>query len=212
MCGLKIGIAGRTGNFSPANTRTQANNYQPNSKYPDHVHLDDGYGSHTTGILSFRNEIDEFNRICIPNYDYPLLLPCHCFVSLQNENPSGCNFNQSFANTCWAGIELRCPHIWNNRNRRIQAQLRRLGLYPETRRINGQLITLLIDGLWGNLPTSATSTISNTRQGIYTFKSANNLLVTLEGQAFNPANYDMNPDTDDEVLNNLVPINVDAPN
>jgi len=189
MSGQIIAHAGRTGNLGAI------------SRWPGHVHLNlNVQPIHVIGIRNSLSQLYVNNLNVIPCNEYPLLFPCSCAIT-DNDNPVNCNFNNTtFVSPCWAVAELRCPHIWNDRNRRIQAQLRSIGLY-----------SLSIDGQWGNLPTSATSTISRTRQGIYHFKENNNLLETLAGQTFNPANYDMDPDTDDDVLNNLVPINVDAP-
>ena len=187
MCGRIVGIAGRTGNFP--------------DKYPCHVHLDDGQTDPREGIIVNRDTaIDEHNRFCIPIYDYPMLFPCYCGIPSTNHNASGCDFSKTnIVTDCWAVGEMRCPHMLgeNKRNRRIQAQLRQLDYYTKS-----------IDGQWGSLPTSATSAMSNTRQGIYNFKNDNNLLVALEGQTFNPANYDMDPVADDPILNNLVPLNI----
>lgn len=185
MAGQIIGIAGRTGNLSGI--------------WPCHVHLDDGYGSHSTGILSFRNSIDEYNRKCIPNYYYPLLFPCRGGAVLNpSEDPSNCYCQQLFANNCWAILELRCPylHRGDSRLRKIQAQLRYLGYY-----------TGAIDGQWGGaLPTNE-SRISNTRTAIYNFKRDNDLLIVVPDQAFNQANYNIIND-DENVLNTNAPIRV----
>ena len=55
--GQILGIAGRTGNFSPLSERTPEVNYEPSSQYPDHVHMDDGYGNSGNGILSQRGSV-----------------------------------------------------------------------------------------------------------------------------------------------------------
>ena len=173
MCGTIVGTAGRTGNFP--------------DRFPCHVHLDDGQTNPRNGIIVNRDtEIDEWNRICIPTYNYPMLFPCCCGIPSVNHNASRCNFsNTNIVTSCWAVNEMRCPYMWNSRNRRIQAQLRNLGLY------NGS-----IDGSWG----------TGTRDAIQTFKRRNDLLVNIPEQ-----DRDMNEEVDDPVLNEQVPINVIIP-
>lgn len=188
MCGRILGVAGNTGNFRPLAERTaDNNNYQSDTLYPDHVHIDDGYGQNGTGILSNRNDVDdEYNRMCIPDYNYPHLYPCYCRVSLAAENPSNCNFNSRFANNCWAAEELRCPHMLDEgrRNRRIQAQLKFIEYYTGS-----------IDGVWGPA----------TQQAIRAFKLENDLTTTNRAP-FAPEDSDMNEE-DETRLNELAPIN-----
>jgi hypothetical protein len=190
MAGKIIAYAGRTGNLGQI------------SRWPGHVHLNiQAIATHRIGLRESLSNLNIGNRNVnvIPSNDYPLLFPCACHVT-NNDNPAQCDFNNTgFVSACWAVAELRCPRMndANRRNRRIQAQLRNLGLYSN-----------LIDGLWGTLPTSTTSTISGTRRGIHDFKRDNNLLVTIVGQTFNPANYDMNENTDDAILNQLAPIEI----
>lgn len=179
-----IGLAGRTGNLT--------------NSWPCHVHLDDGYGTHSTGILSHRDSVDLQNRKIIPCYSLPLLFPClGGRVLTINENPENCHCSNSFANHCWALLELRCPFLLmnNSRHRKVQSQLRSLNYYNSN-----------LDGNWGVLPTSH-KIISNTRSAIYRFKRTNNLLAINEEGQFNPTDYDLT-EADEEVLNDLAPINV----
>lgn len=173
--GTILGIAGRTGNFSPLSARNEQNDFEPDSQYPDHCHLDDGYRATGSGILSNRNELDPFNQKCLPNYSFPLLFPCACTVSEEDSNPEGCNFsNNSFVSTCWAVAELKCPYMNGESvtDRRIQAQLKFLNYYLGN-----------IDGVFGPIPTSL-STASGSRRAIYRFKEDRGLLSSDQKASF----------------------------
>ncbi len=104
--------------------------------YPDHCHMDYGAGQakHQASILNNINEIDNYNRVCIPHYNLPLILPC---IPERGNSIANCNFSNSNANYCWAAKELICPALSNHTNsnsdsqqiRVIQAQLKYLGYY-----------------------------------------------------------------------------------
>lgn len=186
MGGTIVAHAGRTGNIGLT------------SLYPSHVHLNLGVRPiHTIGLRQNLSNLFLSNLNTIPNNDYPLLFPCKCEVTdnISGVNVSDCGFNNTeYSSSCWAVGELCCPYMLDNncRNRKIQAQLRFLGYYNN-----------LIDGIWGHLPINATSRLSNTRNAIYNFKQAYDLIVGENH--FSPQNYDID-DNDEMRLNELAEI------
>jgi len=123
--GQVVAAAGRTGNLGAI------------SELPTHVHINVGKSGHKYNPLltqTLQNFYPE-NKVCLPNNsEFPLVLPCWCEVTENNENPRTCFFsNTYFIKECWAAAELKCPHISEKERDnvfRLQAQLRYLNEKP----------------------------------------------------------------------------------
>src|SRR5690554_4213663 len=134
MAGQIIGRGGRSGNLGWS------------SEWPGHTHLNvgsypDGPDRYTSRLFETNKaHIDKWNLKLLPTNNFPLLMPCRAQVG--NNAQTGrfitCNFdNGSYANQCWAAMELKCPALANRSNaaadeqqiRVIQAQLKFLGYY-----------------------------------------------------------------------------------
>ncbi len=178
MAGTILGTGGTTGFPTAGNGEISAmpsNNYQPPSYAPNHVHMDDqGPGTHGDGLLSNYEEVDIYNRKCLPLPELtPFMLPCSCIVTLQSMNPENCNFSSSFAKKCWAAMELKCPSMIEKNNsegqsqrvRIIQAQLKELGYYTEYTDNSGNTHLLEMNNING----------SRLKEAIINYKSTNGI-------------------------------------
>ena len=169
LSGQIIGKAGRSGNLGAI------------SKWPGHVHINIQASGYEIGLRNnlVQKGVDNWNIKCIPNNDYPLLLPCSCHITSSTNNPENCNFSDnsivhgSGTKPCWLVQELSCPHMSQAsfQDRAIQAQLRYLHKnddqnYSDPGKINGEL---------GLLPQSESEIISSSRSAIKKYKQTQGL-------------------------------------
>jgi murein DD-endopeptidase MepM/ murein hydrolase activator NlpD len=166
--GEVIGLAGRTGNFSPVYSVANPT-VAPPSKYPGHTHLNIHSNGYDSGLHQQMVEEDPVNAICLVTNDFPLMFPCACQVTAPDTDPSGCQFqDKHFTDSCWAVAELRCPYMFGAKQSpfRLQAQLRYLF---DKHQADGYVDPGPVNGNIGDVPTAAKPNASQTRQAILTF-------------------------------------------
>ena len=151
------------------------------------------------------NHIDSYNIKVVPTNDTPLLLPCKNQIG----NPAGtgtnitCNFDNAYANTCWAAMDLKCPSMIGlnsdesqlQRIRVIQAQLNSIFSVDEDGQYYKSVSMLNMD----NMNIESINENTNTGRAIKYFKEE---IMELTGDL---VNCDLTQTFLDE-LNQMAPI------
>jgi hypothetical protein len=138
LAGTVVAKGGRTGNIGAV------------SFNPSHVHLTVGNAGGRY-YPQLRKSLDEYfpeNAMVLPSNYSPLLFPCRGETPRVDWDAKNCKLdNARFTQFCWAGAELKCPHIKKSMSKsdesvfQLQAQLRYLNEKPsglETKVVNAK--------------------------------------------------------------------------